>query len=675
MPKSILCSLSATFLCGLAGLCAPAYATVQILSETPSLAAPQAIGTTITWTVTASDTNPGPLTFQFNVAPPGGHLVLVKDFNAGTFTSVYTAQPFVWTPTLVEGAYQIQVVAKDFTSGETASKTVKFLVNPLATGSTPVVVPTANPLVALFSAPACAAGSTMRVHFQLQSMTKPPTTTPYAPCRGSRTLNFEIAGMYPSTTYNMFSQTNTGGKITNGPTVSFTTGSLPSNIPFVPFTKLVPKGPGTDTAESVLLFNPTSFGFETNYANVAVDLSGNILWYYYASPPQSFFLTRPLPNGTLLTIQSGQSWGTVMNSQLLRQIDFAGSTVRETNIGVVAQELVALGATDGGPCAAVSKPAAVGAACLDSFNHDAIQTLPNGYTAVIVDIEKIFPPGTQGDTSGLPVDIISNMILVLDTNWQVVWYFDAFQHDGGAPQLDINRPAVLNETCAIGQQDCAVILLGTGISPLGKDWLHGNSLYYQSSSGDLIFSMRHQDWVVKIDYANGAGTGDILWRMGPCGDYTFNNTFNDPWPWFSHQHEVGLENNGAGPVTAFDNGNTRVSALSGPGSSTGCMLGVGSGNSRGMSLTLNESALQVTPVLSADLGVYSYADGSAQLLSNGNYFFLPAVVMVGLSNQESYSIEILPTAGTDTGTQVLNLQAPLAYRAFRMPDLYHPPIT
>ena len=61
------------------------------------------------------------------------------------------------------------------------------------------------------------------------------------------------------------------------------------------------------------------------------------------------------------------------------------------------------------------------------------------------DLQKIFPPGTQGDTSGLPVDIIGTMIIVLDNNWRVVWYFDAFQHAGGAPQLDINRPAVLGE--------------------------------------------------------------------------------------------------------------------------------------------------------------------------------------------------------------------------------------
>jgi hypothetical protein len=160
--------------------------------------------------------------------------------------------------------------------------------------------------------------------------------------------------------------------------------------------------------------------------------------------------------------------------------------------------------------------------------------------------------------------------------------------------------------------------------------------------------------------------------MGPCGDFNFNNIYNDPWPWFSAQHNPGIANNGAGPMTVFDNGNTRISRS---GSSSGCIQGVGTGDSRGMALTIDDTpgSLQVTPVLSADLGVYSTSGGSAQLLSDGNYFFMPAVVQVSLSSQDSYSIEILPTAGTDTGTQVLNIQGPEGYRGWQMSSLYNPP--
>src|SRR5580700_9200748 len=93
----------------------PASATVRILSLHASAPSPQPIGTQISWSVTATDSGPGPLTFQFNVAAPDQALNLVKDFNAGTLGGgAWTAQPFVWVPTGPEGGYQIQVVIKDF---------------------------------------------------------------------------------------------------------------------------------------------------------------------------------------------------------------------------------------------------------------------------------------------------------------------------------------------------------------------------------------------------------------------------------------------------------------------------------------------------------------------------------------------------------------------------------
>jgi arylsulfate sulfotransferase len=674
----------------LAGLCIPACATVQIVSLSPSPQSPQILGTPIVWTAIATDSNSGPLAFQFNVANPRGTLTngLAKDFNVGTFSGgTWTSQPFVWVPTQVEGTYQIQVVAKDFTdftAGASAPKTVQFQITPLVTGTTPVVVATANPLVALFGAPACPSGSSMRVYFQQQSKSTPATTTNWANCHAAGTMNFEIAGMYASTTYEMMAQTDTGGTVTDGPVVSFTTGPLPSSITFPTFTKIVPPSSQTDTALKVILRDSIKVGGNP-YLGVATDLAGRIIWYYTTNTAVPYVLvTRPLVNGGVLSIQDGMAWNPASQSQqLLRQTDLAGNVVRETNTGAIQQGLLALNppAIGLGPCNAISSPV-VGSSCLGAFHHDAIQTLPNGYTAVLADVEQICPPGTQGDTSGLPVDVVGDAIIVLNQDWQVVWYFSAFEHDGGAPQLDINRAAVLGETCAVNQGGCPpMFLLGsTSIAPLAKDWLHANSLYYWptdtfgGASGDIIWSSRHQDWVMKIDYNNGSGTGNILWRMGPCGDFTFIDS-TDPWPFFSHQHEVGIENNGAGVITIFDNGNTRVSPPTGLGSSTGCMPGTGSGDSRGMALSINESTMQVSPVMSTDLGYYSTALGSAQLLPDGNYFFMPGLVAITLENLASFAMEILPTPGTDTGTTVFNLESQEAYRGWQMTSLYNPPTT
>ncbi len=652
----------------LAGLMAvlipPAHAMVQIVSMTPSSGSPQNVGTPITWSVTATDTNPGPLTFRFEVAAPNHPPAMVKDYNVGALSGgVWVAQPFVWVPTGIEGVYKIEVFAKDYASGATAQRTFNFTVNPLATGTSAVATATAHPLVALFSAPACPAGSKMRVTFSRAGHPTPASYTNYTSCDGTHTMTFEVAGMYPSTAYSLASQTLTGGKVTTGSPVPFTTGPLPTNITFPTLNDSVAPGANTDTKDSMILHNMLQFGVKPIYPTVATDLLGKINWYYAPNPMQSIFYTRPLPNGGGLALESGTSWDPASTElQFLRQVDLAGNIVRETNTGVLQQQLVAMGSANGGPCSVIPRPAPVGLACLGAFHHDAIQTLPNGETAALLSVEKIFPAGTQGDTSGFPVDIVGDMIVVLDKNFQLIWYFDTFEHDGGAPQLDINRGPTLGETCQSNTLGCPPLyLLGPNIAPYARDWLHANSIYYWPQNQDLVWSSRNQDWIMRIDFKNGTGTGNILWRMGAGGDFTFNNINNDPYPWFSHQHDAGIENAGAGPMTVFDNGNVRI-------------VQAGSGNSRGMALTVDETNMQVTPVLSQDLGVFALGDGSAQLLTGGNYFFLAGIVIVGI-NIDSNAIQIFPTTGTTGGTQVLNMVSPETYRAWQIPNLYVVPET
>jgi hypothetical protein len=614
---------------------------------------------------------------------------------------------FTCEPT--EGVYSIEIEAKDFTSGQTATETVSFQVTPLVTGSAPVVAPTANPLVSLFSAPACVTGNSIRVSFQEAIAGAPPaTTTNWLPCQ-TTTSNFEIAGVYPNTMYTIFAQTTNGSKILNGPSLNYKTGVLPASIPFPTFTTLISSNP--DTAQPIILHNMIELGGGSLYPDVATDLAGNIIWYYYPGDPgHADILTRPLQNGTFLSVEEGVAWNPATKTgQFLRQVDLAGNIIRETNTGALQQELLAMGATDAQACNVVPKPAPIGAACLGQFHHDAIQTLPptvnstlpGPFTAVIADIEKIFPAGTQGNTTGLPVDIIGDMIIVLDSNWNVVWYFDAFQHDGGCPvspatgpcQLDINRAAVLGETCGGNTAGCPEgLLLGPGIAPLANDWLHANSLYFWPTDtfgggapNDIIWSSRHQDWVMKIDYENGSSsaTGELLWRMGNQGDFTWVGPA-DRWPWFSHQHEVGIEDSGTGVMTLFDNGNTRVSPPPlGLGASPACQPY--DCNSRGMALTFTESpaptacsdsiACTVTAVLSSDLGYFSTAMGSAQLLLNGDYFFQPAIVITLQEETAGFSMEIAPVPATGLPSLLLDLKGPEHYRGWQMTSMYFPPIT
>ena len=647
----------------LAATCTGLHATVTISSVTASLPSPQPLGTPVTFTVTATDSNPGPLTFQFNTAFKKQSFDIIRNFNVGTLSSgIWSAQPFSWSEISSEGSYTIQVVAKDFTSGETATQAIPFTLNSIVENKQITVLPTSNPIVELAAVPTCSAGNYARVIFQDVSINV-PTVTSWEPCLGVGSTNFYLGGLYAKSSYKAGYQIKTGSTVTNGSsTATFTTGPLPASFPFPTETVLKKTKSSLDTAEDYLLhsFTVTSATAE-NYQPVATDLAGNTVWYYDGGPNDYALLTRPTPGGKFLLIEGGLLWsnGSDQQGQLLRLVDLTGNVLRETNSGLVSQQLVALGATDMQQCGSVPLPAPVGAACLTGFTHELI-ALPNGDLAAMGLVEKIFPPGTQGNTTGLNVDVIGNSIIILDTNLNPVWYWDVFQHDGGGNQFDINRPAVLGETCSPTQGGCAPLFLtGTpGVTTLGNDWIHGNSLQYRSSDGNIIFSSRHQDWVVKINYNNGAGNGDLLWRMGVDGDFTFNNINNDPYPWFSHQHDAGFETNGV--FDCFDNGNTRVANS-------------GSGNSRGYALNVDESTLTVTPVLSQDLGFYGFALGSAQLLSNGDYHFQPGVVT---PTNDSYSIELLPTPGTTGSTTVYNLQSAFSsYRSFRMPSLYVPPTT
>ena len=41
------------------------------------------------------------------------------------------------------------------------------------------------------------------------------------------------------------------------------------------------------------------------------------------------------------------------------------------------------------------------------------------------------------------------------------------------------------------------------------DWTHTNAIVYSPDDHNILVSMRHQNWVVKVDYNDGAGTGNI----------------------------------------------------------------------------------------------------------------------------------------------------------------------
>ncbi len=293
--------------------------------------------------------------------------------------------------------------------------------------------------------------------------------------------------------------------------------------------------------------------------------------------------------------------------------------------------------------------AAKGYPTINGLNTHEARHLPDG-NLLLLGAREIVSTSAQGGTPAKPVDIIGDLVLVLDHNLQLVWAWDSFAHE------DINRAATLNDQATPFSPDFTT----------ANDWLHTN-FAQGTADGNIILSQRSQDWVIKINYANGAGDGSVIWHMGAGDDFTLLNpptgaSCGTPnvFPWFTHQHDTAFQfeensSDGGGTImTVYDDGNTRFADCPAPQ------------HSRGMVLFVDESARQVYMETAGDLGVFSEALGSGQLLApgEGNLY---ASYDSGIGNAQSTEIDL-------AGQIVYQLQANSSnsYRAYRMPNLYGP---
>jgi arylsulfate sulfotransferase len=577
--------------------------TVSLASSMPG---PAPLGDVVTWTADATgDTSS--LWYRFRVrylgtvpaacaaavrVPVHGRcvsrdFVMVRDYGPGNSLD--------WTATELEGDYEIEVSTRDNDSGEVNTASSIFHVMPRVTGTDPVLSETAARLVFRYSAPPCPAGSRMRVQFQAGDGAM--QRTPPKLCDGVTTMNFYLAGMRAETSYTIQHIVSRGSRSVSGPVLTQTTPPLDQS--FGPYT--VTKAPDGLATEPILLHSRGGWP-------VATDLAGNVVWYY---PEAISFLARPEPGGYFLGWYEDQAVDP--SRQILREFDLAGMTIRETNAARVSEQLVEMGMH-----------------AINSFHHEA-RALPDGKILALAASERILTD-VQGPGA---VDVLGDTILVLDANLQVLWAWDTFDH------LDTRRRATLNETCNQAANGCAPIYLAA----VANDWTHSNSVQL-TPDGNLLLSSRHQDWLIKIDYRNGGGTGEILWRLGKDGDFQFLS--DDPYPWFSHQHDAAIGADGM--LTLFDNGNVRHANDA-------------SAHSRGQVIRLDEENRTATLVLNADLGAFSIALGSAQKLDNGDYHFhmgfLPA-------SNTARAVEVDPS-----GTIVYQMDiGELEYRSFRRSDLY-----
>ncbi len=562
------------------------------VSLSPSVPSPARLGVPVKWTAVVSGARPGTLAYRFRVLHQG------RDFR--TLVDYGPKFSLTWTTIEEEGGYPMEVSVKNTNTGDSALATVNFVFSPIE-GTLPAITPSANRLVFIYSGPNCREG---RMRVQFQSAGGILQNTPSRPCVPGHSMNFYLAGMLPGAPCTARYILETRSAEVNGPTLTFTP---PASTLQPPSVSLLTQGQPPAT-NGVLLQSLLSG------SAIATDLRGNIVWY---GPSDVTELTRPVTGGTFLGIYENDAEDP--SQQFFREFDLAGFPIAETNAAQVSRQLTLLGVHP-----------------INAFHHEA-RKLADGKYLVLAEYDKIL------NLQGQSVDVIGDMILVLDRNLQVLWSWDSFNH------LDPTRQAPLGETCAAGNAGCSPWYL----APIANDWLHGNSLQL-TPDGDIVYSMRNQDWVIKIDYQNGAGSGNVLWRLGNGGD--FQIVSSDPSPWFSHQHDANFESDNVS-LLIFDDGNTREAINPAV-------------DSRGQLLQLDQQNKVARLVLNADLGTYSSAVGSAQLLPNGDYHFDSGFIYIPTTGALiSQSVEVNAAGELEYGIGF----AAVEYRTFRMPDLYTAP--
>ena len=483
---------------------------------------------------------------------------------------------------------------------------------------TGAVSTTANAMVAQYTLTVPFAG-TWNVSFG--TSTGYGLTTSTVTTTGAAATSVFVAGMLPNTTYHMranvtLSNGQTGADVDH----TFASGALPPGIP-ASFPVTLGTGtpqPGIEVMDPIFGSIPTSI--------IATDLKGNVIWAYqpavvtFGSDLGPFiYPVKLLPNGDFLMYIAPNSYPAGNKGiNVMREVDLAGDTVRELSMATLNTEMV----TAGYPIT------------LQYFTHDLL-ALPNGHFLIMANTLKAFTnlTGYPGTTN-----VMGDVVIDLDANWNPDWVWNEFDH------FDVNRHPW---------------------AAMFPDWTHSNSLAYSTDDGDFIVSMRHQNWVAKVDFNNGTGTGDVLWTLGYQGTYALDGG-TSPTDWFYAQHHVQFattNSTGVYSLTVMDNGDDRIYPDGGQCGTSGepaCYTTI-------QELQLNDTAQTATfqfhQILPA--AEYNSYGGNVEILANGDFEYgLP-----GVSTDSTEVWEVTPGSNPQTVWEMTTPKSQ-GYRTFRMPSLY-----
>jgi arylsulfate sulfotransferase len=483
---------------------------------------------TITITPTVAAVAPGQ-SFQFSASNSNGGTIQWSVSGGGSIdqTGNYAA------PGSISQSEDVTVTAALATNTQIYATAIVSIIQP---GQIACPTPAGNPQVAQYTVYLPAPGEASvqfgtTTNYGLNTWQVPTSSSNGANTGGQ--VQLWVAGMLGNTTYHMRGHiVLQDGAVFNDADQTCTTGTPPAT-PAISVTAAGTPQPGIEMWNTVT---------PPKYAQAfATDLQGNVIWTYsYTHSPTDIVQgVQLLPNGNLIMTISFLSSLDFPSQQSnlineIREIDLDGNTVRSLNMNQLNQALLAnpsLHDAQGNPYQ------------FKSFHHDVL-VLPNGHWVLLTCYSKGYSNlGGQGGNTA----VLGDAIVDVDQNNNPDWVWNTF--DGLANEC--GPPGV----CGVNRH------------PMNfADWTHSNAMLYSSDDHNLLLSMRHQNWIVKINFQDGTGTGDVMWKLGYQGDFTLNDTVDatgssDPANWFYAQHGmsfVSTNTTGDFKLTMMDNGNDRT---------------------------------------------------------------------------------------------------------------------
>jgi arylsulfate sulfotransferase len=376
---------------------------------------------------------------------------------------------------------------------------------------------TTNPQVAQYSVYLPAPGKAY-VEFGTTTSYGRDTWSVPTPSQNGGQIQLYVAGMLGQTLYHMRGQI----VLDDGATFTDADQTCKTGTPPVTSPVQISTPTGATPQPGIELWNTVLPSTDTEA--FATDLNGNVIWTYTFTHTSSLDLIQGvqlLPNGNMLMLISYLSSITLSNTSgvidEVREVDLAGNTIRSLSVDQLNQKLAASNLRD----------AQGNTYHLRGFHHDVL-ALPNGHWVILADYVKNYTnlPGRPGTTA-----VLGDAIVDVDQNLNPDWVWNAFDH------LDINR------------------------HPMNfPDWTHGNDLLYSSDDHNVLLSLRHQNWIIKINFLDGQGSGDVMWRLGEGGDFKLVGGV-DPTDWFYAQHGLSYfsaNTTGVFRIGLMDNGNDRI---------------------------------------------------------------------------------------------------------------------